>query len=766
MGQLCELWIDIEDAEGTKLGAGPIRTAYVWMAHPRLDNAGDFTFEMPAGDPKTALLVNKRVARCSTVIDGTVTELGAGIIEDIGRMVSAAQAGPVRRVRGGDLLSELGWRSVEELRICELGWTYLDAGKGSVRRVPNAIGTDEEDLPEAYDGNPGTATDPFEMRDNWWLYIGHDARFNQVGIDLGTTNDDEATTLQYQYFSSEQEWRDLEGISDGTIVSGRPFGQDGDIAFTRPADWERVAPTEASGEWLWIRMRRTPEVGNNFTVTLAEVEVYADVPTLDGVNLIMAYAPDTWTTTGYPPTVAAKYLEFHGESVLAALRMLAEQGGQEDDAAIREHFRLIHSSDAGYPAGGREIVWLGTDAPASGIRAVRVQDAVAFEGVGAACAIVSLTERLDTSDAISRIMPYSLDGLTLAATTRVAPTGYTLDAAANYIRRDQAETDLGRIEEVRRFTDIEVQQSDSPAVHAQYVADALFDRALEYLRTHSAVNRFYDLDTTKVLGAVLPGETLDVVYHDYADGYHSIDIDTVVSGEPLRVLGTVITVDQAGVHTVGFEVGTIDRERVTDGGLIVSTIQDVRRLRAAVGGAAVALTGLGASGPVAGVDIAVEGRVVNRKGNVVLLFSGAGANLMEFAFSSAGLDLALAAAATGDVVLLPAGTIAGDHTVDAGVEVIGRGRAGTILNGKMTLGNGALLRDLSVTRSAAQAGDLIGVVAPVSGMAYVIGCDLVVNNATGDGFALYGDLAHMTARWCSLNAQSAGVDSNPFKRLL
>ena len=134
MGQLCELWIDIEDAEGTKVGAGPIRTAYTWMAHPRLDNAGDFTFEMPAGDPKAALLVNKRVARCSTVIDGTVTELGAGIIEDIGRTVSAAQAGPVRRVRGGDLLSELGWRSVEDLRICELGWTYLNDGKGAVRR--------------------------------------------------------------------------------------------------------------------------------------------------------------------------------------------------------------------------------------------------------------------------------------------------------------------------------------------------------------------------------------------------------------------------------------------------------------------------------------------------------------------------------------------------------------------------------------------------------------------------------------------------------
>lgn len=166
--------------------------------------------------------------------------------------------------------------------------------------------------------------------------------------------------------------------------------------------------------------------------------------------------------------------------------------------------------------------------------------------------------------------------------------------------------------------------------------------------------------------------------------------------------------------------------------------------------------------PLGGVDIHVIGRAVHRKGNVILLFSGDGGNLTEYAFSSIGLDLALAAAASGDVVLLPAGTIPGDHTVPAGVEVVGRGRENTVLSGQITLGDGALLRDLSVMRVADQAEDLIGIVAPASGMAYVIGCNLAANNATGYGFACYGDLQYLTLRWCKVSAQSAGTDGNPF----
>jgi len=940
-----EYWIDVEDGSGNTLGSGPIASSYTWTSHPRLDNAGDFVFEMPAGDPKAAALANKRYVRCYGVVGGAVTELApAGIIDTIERAVNPAQNGPVLRVRGPDLLSELLYRSVGDLRICELGWTYLNDGRGAVRRLyfPN----DERDSPNMYDANLVTHDNVYLWRDSYpdigYLYVGYDARFDKARFTIVDRPNTEAATLAAQYFDGSA-WRDL-AITDGTDVAGVTMAQSGTVEWTRPADWARNTPTEESGSWFWVRFTVGEGQETLDAFRIEEIEVYADVPTKGGVDLIMAYAPDTWVRSGYADTVAAKYIEFNGESVLAALRMLTEQGGQDAGEAIREHFRLIHPSDAGYPAGGRAIEWLGTSTTVSGIRAMRVEDGVAFEGNEAACAIVDLTERLETSDAISRIIPTSVDGITLAATTRSAPAGYTLDAAANYIRRDQAETDLGRIEEARQFTDVSSQQGDSPEVHAAFTADALFDRALEYLRTHSAVNRFYNLVTTRVPGAVLPGETLDVVYHDYADGYHSVDIDTVVDGAPLHVLATVIAVDARGVHTVGFETATIDREAATDGSLLVQTIQDVRRLRAAQGGQAVVLNGLGTDGgPQAGVDIRVEGRTVNRKGNTILVYHANGATLTEqeataagltaalaeaangdviwltpgtytgtwtvpegvgvvslddrtaiygpvtlspdvylkgisvrytaesagtvaaiigpatgkailndchlearntgagdacaiemgagellvwscltegyatgggagygiyagagtctvqagftygtsgailgdnierttldgliklhsagdavmgvFAPTSAGFDLALAAAVDGDVVLLPAGTIDGDHTVGAGVEVCGRGRENTVLSGQVTLGDGAVLRGLSVLRAADQAGDLIGVVAPASGMAYVIGCDLRVENATGDGYAAWGNLGNLTLRWCSVSAQSAGVDGNPF----
>jgi len=159
-----------------------------------------------------------------------------------------------------------------------------------------------------------------------------------------------------------------------------------------------------------------------------------------------------------------------------------------------------------------------------------------------------------------------------------------------------------------------------------------------------------------------------------------------------------------------------------------------------------------------GVDAGLMGPALHK----ILVFHADGSAVEAFEATSAGLDAALAAAVSGDVIQAVVGTIAGDHTVGAGVEVVGRGRENSIFSGQITLSDGAVLRELSVVRSAAQAGDLIGVVAPASGMAYVVGCDLMVNNATGDGFACYGDLTHLTLRWCSVSAQSAGADSNPF----
>ena len=76
-----EFWVDIEDAAGNRLGAGPITTATEWQSTPRLDEAGTFAFSLPASDPKAALLANKRVARCWGIVDGAVREIGALIAD-------------------------------------------------------------------------------------------------------------------------------------------------------------------------------------------------------------------------------------------------------------------------------------------------------------------------------------------------------------------------------------------------------------------------------------------------------------------------------------------------------------------------------------------------------------------------------------------------------------------------------------------------------------------------------------------------------------
>jgi hypothetical protein len=745
---MATLWIDVHhQTTDAKLGDGPIITATEWSYSPVLDGAGTFAFTMPAGDPRAALLESKRVVRAWMEDDGAIRQVGAGIIDAVALDVADPST---LHVSGPDLMAELLGRIIPELAVCEQGWVYLNAGHGSVRRVPNLRNKVEEDLPEAYDGNAGTATAEFEIRDDWWLYVGYDTRFDRIRVDLATVNGTFTATPQYQYFSSAQSWDALSGVSDGTIVSGRPFAQDGDITFTRPADWERSEPTEASGSWFWVRIRREPDVGNNFTISLNEIQVYADVPTTNGVNLIMAYAPATWTQSGYPATATGKYLEVRNESVLAALRSLSEQGGQEDDAPIREHFRLKTT---------REIDWFSTFTDC-GLRAVSADGAEAADDL---CLIQGLRQERDTAEVVTRIYPLSNDGLGLELTTRVPPTGYTLSAVNNYLEYDAGVAALGRIEAAARFTDISCQENDSWYLHPAYVANAVYDRALEYLRTHAAEQYFYNLDLVKVRAEIEPGDTIAVSYHEYRDGYHAVNIDAT-----LYVLGARTQVDQQGLHTVGLEVSTVDRAAQSDAGVIGSTIQDVRRVVGAGAETRVLLGATGIANPVPGADISINGWTISRAGNRVLLFGGDGAPVAEYLGDASGmaaaLTAALAAATTGDVIQCPAGTIAGDHTVGAGVEVVGRGRANTILSGQITLGDGAVLRDLAVTRTASQAGDLIGIVAPASGMAYVIGCDIAVNNATGDGFPVQLQDGDIALRWCSLSAQSGGVDADPFGR--
>ena len=80
---MTEIWLDVTTAAGTAYGAGPITTATEWTQRRVLDQAGEFSFSMPATDPQAALLENRRYVHCYGVVDDAVTELGSGIIDRI-----------------------------------------------------------------------------------------------------------------------------------------------------------------------------------------------------------------------------------------------------------------------------------------------------------------------------------------------------------------------------------------------------------------------------------------------------------------------------------------------------------------------------------------------------------------------------------------------------------------------------------------------------------------------------------------------------------
>ena len=108
----------------------------------------------------------------------------------------------------------------------------------------------------------------------------------------------------------------------------------------------------------------------------------------------------------------------------------------------------------------------------------------------------------------------------------------------------------------------------------------------------------------------------------------------------------------------------------------------------------------------AGADIRIIGNTIQRAGNGVLLYDAGGDPVREYAFTEAGVAEAFAAAAAGDVVDLPAGTLTGDVTVPAGVTLRGMGEA-TVIDGAVVLGEGARLIDVTASLTDTDSDDLI-----------------------------------------------------------
>jgi len=526
-----EIWIDIEDAAGTRYGDGPITTAVEWQSLRRLDAAGTFAFAMPASDPRSNLLRNKRVARCWCASDGVIREVGAGIIDQI----EIAPGEPTMlRVSGDDLLRELANRTVGDLELFE-AVTYSTTDPKAPARLRYQSYTTGHDLtlPATVDLSP----DPLDF-----LYVMHARTFSKISLSITAPNTTLSDTFQIQYYNAQDPtrptWETLGGVVNHTVAGGPesgpdeaaggvyPFGASGVIEFDPPPGWSPL------GGMYVIRFFDPTANLTPFTISAASVTIIE--PVADGLQRIMGLAPAGWSLdpAGVFATSSSVYMGFNGESVLAALIMLAEQKG--------EHFTVS--------AAGRRVWWIGTAQNDSGLRAAQVT-----EPTPQTLMLVNLTRVSDSYDLYTRIYPagggVGSGRATMAKTTLSVP-GFAMGVDGSYLEATAAVVAFGRIDRRVDYPDIApVNESEAQVVHA---ANALFERAYQDLARSSQLQQVYRLEVVPSVYLVWPGQTIQVDYHEWADGYHAVDISAT-----LHVLEVEQRISQEGILTVGLTVGTV-----------------------------------------------------------------------------------------------------------------------------------------------------------------------------------------------------------------
>jgi hypothetical protein len=189
-----------------------------------------------------------------------------------------------------------------------------------------------------------------------------------------------------------------------------------------------------------------------------------------------------------------------------------------------------------------------------------------------------------------------------------------------------------------------------------------------------------------------------------------------------------------------------------------------KRLRPLLGGYVQNLAGL-LLGEGPGIDVVKSGNLntVGLGGDTILLYNSNLDPVEEFPVTDAGLTAALAAASSGDIVLLPSSSIAGDHTIPGEVSVAGMERQRSILTGKITMEDLASLWNLSVLRTADDSNPLYAVTS-TSGTSYLYNCTVfALQSGNGYSAALYEDGGILESHYCKFKATIGGSDSNPFR---
>jgi len=149
-----------------------------------------------------------------------------------------------------------------------------------------------------------------------------------------------------------------------------------------------------------------------------------------------------------------------------------------------------------------------------------------------------------------------------------------------------------------------------------------------------------------------------------------------------------------------------------------------------------------------GIDITGTKRVGIGHDSILLVDSSANVSAREYAVSSTGFAAALTAASSGDVILLPAQDISGNHTITAGVKVVGYSRYATQLTGQITMAASATIENLSIIRTADDASNYVALINQASGTSYAHSCDIKVEQSgSGNAYGISLDGAGTLEAW-------------------
>ena len=485
------IWADIETASGTRVGAGPLLDLDAYQQTRRLSRAGNFACQFPLTKSQYEALFGVTSGAFGSVLrrhvrlfgrQGDVqAQIGRGIVESQQAQVSAPSQVTVS-LRGDDLLRELAWATVGVIAIEEQSTTCEPLAV--YRHDP---GADEDiDLDNLRLGVAHTQ----------YIYIGYTDPFSAVHLQISGIGNINTGVMEAQVLRQpgQEPFWDSVTITDGTASGGIPLVNTGTVSWDIPDFWEPMRHNGVFGYWARLRVTNSTsgiDWGSGHEVT-------GPGPTTGGLATIMGYATG-WALDavgGYTTTGTAVRWRFAGESVLAALIKIAELTG--------ENFRLGEN---------RQVVWLRSDTPTTGIRAVTYSGDIDMSDNSDVVLIVNFSEERSSYDSLlGRLYTKGVIEMFLAQTSKTPPSGYSQgsDARGEYLQHDATWAAYNQ-----------AAWYDSKA----RTPDELFDDAFRELERRKDVYEAYNITVTKLDTTLRPGDLLKVVYQKTQDGIMIYDID-------------------------------------------------------------------------------------------------------------------------------------------------------------------------------------------------------------------------------------------------